>query len=498
MTLSPLLTLTGLCKSFTGNEVIKNISLDIHRGEIVALLGENGAGKSTLLKMMCGILIPSAGSIHMEGKTIHLKSPHEAKALGISMIPQEYNLIPELSVYENIFLGSERKKGWFLDKKAMIQRSQELLMELHRHISPNLLVQHLSVAQKQMVEVAKALVFDVKLLILDEPTTVLTEGEVAILFTLIRKLRDTGVTILFISHKLKEVKNLCDRVIILRDGELISENNCQEISEEQIAQTMVGRELNKIFPRVNAYQQEVIFEVKNLCSKALLQDIAFSLHRGEILGIAGMTGSGRSELAESLVGLRPILSGKLTLQGKPISVKNPLEALAHKLVYLSEDRQGKGLIMNFNSAENINLSPLHKCGSWLLNKKKERSISEHYFQKLSIRAADHNADLQHFSGGNQQKVYLAKLLECKPQVLILDEPTRGIDVNAKSEFYHFIQQLAHSGVAIILISSEMEEVIGLSHRVLVMREGQICGELTDKDISKEEIMYYASGIKEAG
>ena len=491
------LSIRDLTKSFSGVTVVKKINFDFNEGEVVGVLGENGAGKSTLLKMICGVYQPSSGEINFKGEKVILSSPSAAKQFGICMIPQEFNLINSLTVVENIFLGCEIKKSFFLNKKAMKERTGTLLTELQAELSPNALISTLSVAQKQMVEIAKALVFNAKILVMDEPTTVLTSNEVEVLMGLIEKLKARGVTILFISHKLKEVKRICDRILILRDGNLISVENVNDVDEKDMAQKMVGRELNQVFPKKAIPGEEIVLEVKNLSIAKKLYNLKFDLKKGEVLGFAGLVGSGRTEMAEALMGLRESSSGDVIMNQKQIKIKSAEDALKFKIAYLSEDRQGKGLIMNFDSSPNIALNSMQKNPKFFLQRKKEKAMTKKYWDEFQIRASSEKAELKRFSGGNQQKVYLAKCMDTNPQILILDEPTRGIDVNAKSEIYHFVQELVKRGLSVIVISSELEEIIGLCNRTVVMREGKISGFLEGKHLNEEEIMYLATGVKEA-
>jgi len=490
-----LLKIKHIIKEFSGVRVLNDINIDINRGEIYGILGENGAGKSTLLKIICGVYTPTDGELFLNGEKVFISTPMEAKALGLSMIPQEFNLIETLTVFENVFLGSEVKKGLLLDKNHMREKTSKLLNELKTDLSPNAIISNLSVAQKQMVEIAKALVHESNILIMDEPTTVLTIHEVEILFNLMNKLKEKGVTIIFISHKLKEVKRVCDRILILRDGDQISVDEVQNVDEHDMARKMVGRELNQIFPEKIYPKDEVVFKVENLSISKLLYDISFHLKKGEILGFSGLIGAGRTEMAESLMGLRKIDSGKVEIKGNAVDIQSPLDALKNKLGYLSEDRKGKGLLLNFRIPENISLISLKKYTNWFIRKDKEIESTRNYIKQFNIKASSLKSELEFLSGGNQQKVYFSKWMDTDPEILILDEPTRGIDVNAKKDMYHFINSLVKSGVSCIIISSELEEIIGLCTRVIVMREGQITGEVAGEHINEEEIMYYAAGLK---
>ncbi|HOZ98832.1 sugar ABC transporter ATP-binding protein [Mesotoga prima] len=490
-----LIEAKGISKEFSGVRVLDNIDIGIERGEIFGIIGENGAGKSTLVKILSGIYTPTEGKIFFEGKEVAIKDPLHAKMIGISIIPQEFNLINELNVYENIFLGSEITRKGFLNTREMKRRTISLLEELKKSIDPEEKIERLSVAQKQMVEIAKAIAYDSKLLIMDEPTTVLTLNEIEILFDLMRSLKERGVTIIYISHKLKEVRKICDRVMVLRDGQMISVSQTGEVDEEEMAKRMVGRELSQIFPDKVSPSDEVVFEVENLTINGLLENISFGLREGEILGFAGLVGAGRTELAEAIIGIRKRDSGKISIKGKPVEIKSPNDAVKNKIAYLSEDRQGSGILTSFDLIKNTTLISLPAYSKILINSKKEREKTKKYVDKFSIRAASLKTRLEFFSGGNQQKVSLAKSLDPEPEIFIFDEPTRGIDVNAKREIYRFMNELVNEGVSCILISSELEEIIGMCNRVVVMKEGRITGILEGEHINEEEIMLHATGLK---
>ena len=494
----PILTATSIVKEFSGVRVLNDINLEISGGEVFGIIGENGAGKSTLIKIFSGIYQATSGDLFLEGQKIDVKNPIMAKKLGISTVPQEFNLIGTLSVFENIFLGSEIRKYLLLDKAAMKRRTVQLLQELNSKISPDSLVDSLSVAEKQIVEIAKALVHDSKILIMDEPTTVLTKDETGVLFGRMRQLKRKGVSILFISHKLKEIREICDRVMILRDGQQISIDKADEIDEHEMARRMVGRELTQIFPKKTLAQDEPALEIKGVEVADSVHGIYFSLAKGEVLGMAGLRGSGQTELAEAIMGIARMKAGEVFVQGKPVTIRSPRHAVQEKIAYLSDDRQGKGIIVNFDVPSNITLISLKNYSRILINKRKEYHSAQDYVKKFSIRAASLDYELQYLSGGNQQKVYLSKWMDTRPAVLILNEPTRGIDVNAKSEIYHFVHSLAASGIACLVISSELEEIIGLCSRVLVMRAGKIAGELTGDEINEETIMLYATGLQDTG
>lgn len=495
LVVEPLLRLDSIKKDFSGVQVLHGISIDIVGGEVLGILGENGAGKSTLLKIINGIYHASSGSITIDGKPVEIRSPSDAKKYGIAMIPQEFNLVASLNVFENIFLGQELKIGGVLDKSSMRKRTVELLSLLDTELNPDALIEDLSVAEKQMVEIAKALVYDARILIMDEPTTVLTSLEVDVLFALIDKLKSQGVTILFISHKLKEVKRLCDRLMILRDGHLVSLDNVVDINEQDMATKMVGRELNQIFPDKSVATSDVALRVSDLSVKGSVDSIDFHVHKGEVLGFAGLVGSGRTEIAEAVMGLRKRRTGKIEVFGEPSEIDDIKQAVQKGLAYLSEDRQGRGLVMGFDLTENISLVSLPRYTKVFINHNLAKEKTEKYVSQFDIKTASLDTELQYLSGGNQQKVYLSKWMDTEPKILILDEPTRGVDVNTKKDIYHFIRSLTEKGLAVIVISSEMEELIGLAHRVLVMREGKLQGELEKEAITEQKIMLLAAGLK---
>lgn len=491
-----ILETKGISKEFSGVRVLNNINIKIKKGEIFGIIGENGAGKSTLMKILSGIYFPTEGETIINGQKVEIKNRIISKSFGITMIPQEFNLIDTLNVYENIFLGNEYKKTVLLDKNQMKKKTKKLLEELNTEISPESKIQDLSVAQKQMIEIAKAIAYDSKILIMDEPTTVLTSHEINILYDLMKKLKEKGVSILFISHKLNEVKKICDRVMVLRDGNFISVDSIEEVDEEEMARKMVGRELSQIFPEKTEVKDGIKLKVVDLYLDDILKDINFYLKKGEILGFSGLVGSGRTELMETIFGIRKRTSGKIFYEGKEIDIKNPSDAFNNKIAYLSEDRQDKGLILNFDIPKNITLISLKKYTNFLIKKNKEKEKTKEYVDDFKIRAASLKNLLINLSGGNQQKVYLSKLMDTEPEILILDEPTRGIDVNAKREFYRFIKKLSEQGISIIMISSELEELIGMCNRIYVMKEGEIKGAVEKDEINEETIMFYATGVKE--
>ena len=490
----------NLSKSFSGVPVLKDINISVRKGEILSLIGENGAGKSTLMKIISGIYTPTSGALYINGEKAEINSAIEARELGISLVPQEFNLIRDLPVYNNIFLGAELlKSGFLLDKKTMKERTRELLAELKVDISPEAMIENLSAAEKQMVEISKALAFKANVLIMDEPTTMLTLHEIDILFTLVRKLRDNGMTIIYISHKLKEVKDLCDRVLVLRDGNMVMDRPTSELTTKDMAQAMVGRELGSLFPPKIQPQEEEVFAVDGLTVPGVIDNVSFTLHKGELLGLAGLVGAGRTEVAETIMGLRKKSAGRILRNGNDVSIRTPGDANRAGISYLSEDRQGAGIITSFSVTNNTTLASLNSYSGRIIgriNKKREAESVRQYIDSFRIKTDNADKRLENLSGGNQQKVSLAKAVDTKPEVLIVDEPTRGVDVSAKFEIYTFLNRLASEGIAILVISSELEEVIGLCTRVMVMREGRMAGSVEGERINEQEIMFLATGVRE--
>ncbi len=485
----------NIAKEFSGVRVLDDINIEIKKGEIFGIIGENGAGKSTFIKILNGIYQQTKGEVFFQGKKVDM-DVQKAKNIGINTIPQEFNLINDLNVYENIFLGKEYQKNRFLlDKDKMRKETNKFLKVLETEIDPNEKISNLSVAQKQMVEIAKAVAYNSKLLIMDEPTTVLTPFEVKTLFKLMKDLVSQDITIIYISHNLKEVKEICDRVMVLRDGEFICLEEADDLDEKEMANRMVGRELNQMFPSKVKAGEEKVLEVKNLNVEGLLENINFDLKKGEILGFSGLVGAGRTELAETIIGIREKSSGEIFINGEKVIIDSPSKAVKNDIAYLPEDRQGVGILTNFNVPSNITLISLKNYTKILINHKKVKEKARYYVDEFNIQAPSLDIALEYLSGGNQQKVSLAKSLDTEPNIFIFDEPTRGIDVNAKMEIFNFIHELVQSGISVIFISSELEEIIGMCTRVVVMRSGSITGILEDEHINEEEIMYHATGVK---
>lgn len=493
-----------LCKSYGSIRVLSGISLTLYPGKVMGLIGENGAGKSTLIKCLNGLVPTEKGSIWIDGKD-YGSSMSVAKAgeLGIVTIPQEFNLAPDMSVRDNIYLGCELKKacGLLLDHAAMKKGAKELLALLGSRIDPDTLCGSLSVADKQLVEIARGLNRKCRLFILDEPTTVLSNSEVERLFTLIRKMKEKGIAVIYVSHKLYEVKAICDSVTVLRDGEYVGESPIEKLSVKDMANWMVGRALERIFPPKRTKEEEEkgekILELKNVSRKKLVHNVNLTLHKGEILGLAGLGGSGRTELAEGIFGIEPFVKGEVFLHGKKVSIHNPGEAVKAKIAYLAEDRQGAGSIQDFALRENISLVtlPFKYTSKGFIQKKKEQEKAAFYIEKFGIRCSGTEGALSSLSGGNQQKGVLAKSLDAEPEIFIFDEPTRGIDINSRSDIYFRIHELAEKGTACLVISSDLEEVIGLCRKVAVMHEGTVVKVLEGENVNEKEIMYAATDVK---
>lgn len=488
-------------KDFSAVTVLQGISLELQGGEVLGLIGENGAGKSTLMKILSGIYQPTSGYLFIDGKPTAFHTPSDAKALGVSIVPQEFNLCPDLSVSENVYLGDELLgPGGLLDRAAMRKRTQELLAELSAAIDPDARITQLSAAQKQLVEICKALVHEARVLILDEPTTVLTRIEIDSLFRVMRDLKARGIALVYVSHKLGEVAEICDRVAVLRDGELVHVAAAASLSLEEMAQRMVGRELSDVFPKLAEPSQDaaILLEVEGLSSPGAFENVSFSVRAGEILGLAGLVGAGRTEVAEAVMGLRRA-TGRIAVGGQELRSHRPMEAVAAGIGYLSEDRQGSGVMVPFTIAENTTLVSLPNYSRGLLglvDRTREEASAMRWKGLFNIKATATSQRLEELSGGNQQKVSLAKSLDPEPKILIVDEPTRGVDVGAKQEIYRLVTDLAAKGIAIIFISSELEEIIGMCRRVLVMRGGRIAGFVEGSAVNEEEIMFLATGIRE--
>ncbi|QAT50310.1 sugar ABC transporter ATP-binding protein [Caproiciproducens sp. NJN-50] len=491
-----ILQLKHVKKTYPGVVALDDVSIDVKKGEIHALVGENGAGKSTLIKTCSGAVIPDSGEIIVNGKSFHSMNPRLAAENGIAIIYQEFNLVGDLSVAENIFLGRAIRKGIVVDKKAMERKSEKVFQQLHIHIDPNELVRNLTVGYQQMVEIAKAIQQDVKILIMDEPSAPLAAVEAENLFKIVDTLKKSGVSIIYISHRLDEIFRLSDRITVLRDGHYIKTVNTKEANVDELISMMVGRTLSEKFPpRKACVRDETILEVKNLCGNGD-KDISFSLKEGEILGLGGLIGAGRTELVQMIFGVVPKTSGQIIFKGREISPKSPRDAIEMGIALVPEDRKQEGVLLGMSINQNINM-PIYKRISRLsvINRKTEHSVADTYVKGLGIKTPSVDQLSKNLSGGNQQKVVLAKWLAANSELIIFDEPTRGIDIGAKYEIYKLMNDLVEKGKTILLISSEMEELIGMSDRILVLAEGKITGELAKDSFSQETIMNYASNIE---
>ncbi len=492
--MSDILVMKNITKKFPGVTALNNVTFSCKKGEVHALMGENGAGKSTLIKLLSGASTPTSGEIFFEGKPLKAKTPHDVQDLGIAIIHQELNLVPNMNAVENIFLGREIKNGQFVNFKEMKKRSQEILRSLNIKINLEVPVRKLSVAQQQMIEIAKALSMDASFIIMDEPTASLTNNEIDALFEIVCSLKEKGVTIIFISHHLSEIFECADRVTVLKDGEYIGTKDIDEIDESSLIRMMVGRELSEIYPDISSVNKTPILEVKGLSRKGVLDNINFTANKGEVLGIAGLVGSGRTELARAIFGADKIDSGVIKIDGKEVTINQSIDAMKQGIGFVTEDRKSQGLILGLTIRENICISLLKSItNKAFVNKYKEKEIANRYIKSLKIATPSMEAKAVNLSGGNQQKVVLGKWLARECRIIILDEPTRGIDVGAKVEIYNLMRELSNNGTAVIMISSELPEIIGMSDRVLVMREGRINGELTHEEVTEEKILEYAMG-----
>ncbi|HDC4322251.1 ribose ABC transporter ATP-binding protein RbsA [Aeromonas hydrophila] len=491
---SPILALSGIVKTFPGVRALDEAGLKVYPGQVMALLGENGAGKSTLMKVLTGIYQADAGSISYRGQPVHFKGPRDSQDQGISIIHQELNLLPELSIAANIFLGREpRTRFGSIDHKQLRERASGLLARLGVKHGPDTRLGDLSIGEQQMVEIAKALSFDASVIIMDEPTDALTDTETEQLFVVIRELREQGCGIVYISHRLKEIFEICDRVTVLRDGKWIGEQAVSELDEDRIIEMMVGRRLEEQYPRLARELGPVSLQIKDLAGPGV-RGVSFSLRQGEILGFSGLMGSGRTELMKLIYGASPISAGDITVDGHALVPKSPADGLAAGIAYISEDRKGDGLVLELSVRENMSLCALGEFISHgKIDGQAERQAVGDYVRLFNIKTPSQDQLIKLLSGGNQQKVAIAKGLLTRPKVLILDEPTRGVDVGAKKEIYQLINQFKKEGMSIILVSSEMPEVLGMSDRIMVMHEGRISAEFNTRDANQEKLMAAAVG-----
>jgi ABC-type sugar transport system ATPase subunit len=505
----PLLRMTGIDKSFPGVHALDHVDLEVYPGECVALIGENGAGKSTLMKILSGVYQPDAGEIVFAGRPATLHDPRQAQELGTSIIYQEFNLMPNLTVAENVYIGREPNRGGFVNRRELEAKTQELLDALGVQLDPRAVVRDLRVAEQQMVEIAKALSYNARLVIMDEPTSALTEREVESLFAIVKTLKARGLGVIFITHRLQEIYRICDWVTVLRDGRNAGSIPISAADPDTIVRMMVGRNIADLYDKsLPAYDQdaEPVLEVRGLsrtgtardAAQIVLQDVSFALRAGEIVGLAGLVGAGRTEVARSIFGADRYDAGEILIEGQPVAIRTPRDAIRRGIGLVPEDRKLQGLVLGLAVRENITLPSLGgivRLG--FVQLRQEQEIARRFIEALRIRTPSTEQRVVNLSGGNQQKVVIAKWLALRPKVLILDEPTRGIDVGAKAEVHHLIAELAAQGVAVLMISSELPEILGMSDRVLVMRGGRLVADLKRAETTEETIMRFATGVEAA-
>lgn len=489
---SILLKANQITKNFPGVLALDRVDFDLHEGEVHVLLGENGAGKSTLIKMFSGAYKPDSGKLFLNGKETEIHSPHHAINLGIATCYQEFNLIPHLSVAENIFLGRFPKKIGLVNKKKLFKRTQEIIDSIGINLDAKTIIANLGVAQQQMVEVARALSMNAKIYIMDEPTAVLSNKEIEELFRVIRALKKSGAGIIYISHRLEELPVIGDRVTVLRDGQKISTSNIKSVKVDQLIEMMVGRPLDETFPKVNAKLGKTLLKVNNMCRKNVFEDVSLEVNAGEIVGLAGLVGSKRTEVVRAIFGADQINSGEIVLDGTMIKIKTPRKAVINGISLIPEDRKTQGLVLISNIKDNIALPSMKKFSkAGIINDTKIKKTTVNFINKLRIKTTSHLQKSKELSGGNQQKVVIAKWLASGSRVFLFDEPTRGIDVKAKAEVYALMKEIVEQGAGIIMVSSEMPEVINMCNRVYVMNHGRVCAELNKDELDQETILKYA-------
>jgi ABC-type sugar transport system ATPase subunit len=491
--MAPLLEMRGISKHFLGVQALQDVALTVDRGEVLALVGENGAGKSTLIKILSGAQRPDAGEVLIDGEPVHLHTPVDSERYGIATVYQELNLFPALSVAENLLFGRYPKRGSAIDWRETRAESRRFLAELGVHLDVDRKVGELSVAERQMLEIAKSLHREVRVLILDEPTAVLGGSDVDALLAMVKSLRDRGVAVIFVSHRLDEVFDLADHYLVLKDGQRTGAGPIADIDHDGLVSMMVGRELAHMPEATAQPRDEVVLKVEGLRRDGVLDEINFELHGGEVIGVAGLRGAGRTELARAIFGADPISAGRVTVNGREVNATSPGAAVNGGIGLVPEDRKSQGLFLGLSSAQNIPVVRLASKGQWHVSPRDERRLAQEYVEKLRIRLPDVTAPVGTLSGGNQQKVVLAKWLEADVDVLILDEPTRGVDVGAKREIYEIIRALCARGVGVILISSELPEVLEMSDRILVMHQGHVTAEIDRSAATEELVMSYAVG-----
>jgi ribose transport system ATP-binding protein len=489
------IAMRGIHKAFGANRVLRGVDFELHEGEVHALMGENGAGKSTLMNILTGLHKKDEGQILIDGKETYFQNPKEAEQNGITFIHQELNVWPEMTVLENLFIGKELKTPLgFLKTKEMKALAKKQFEKLAVTIPLDQEAGLCSVGQQQMIEIAKALMTNAKVIIMDEPTAALTEREIQKLFDVINALRKQGVSIVYISHRMEEIFAICDSITVMRDGQTVDKKPIPETSFDDVVRKMVGRELTDRFPARTSPKGDVVFEAKGLERKGAFQDVHFSVRSGEIVGVAGLMGAGRTEIMRAIFGLDPLEKGEIILNGKRVSITKPDQAIKLGLGFITEDRKTEGLVLDFSIRENIALPSLFSFSpKGFIEQKSEQQFVDLLIKRLTIKTESSETSAGNLSGGNQQKVVIAKWIGIGPKVLILDEPTRGVDVGAKREIYQLMNELTDRGVAIIMVSSELPEVLGMSDRILVVHEGKITGELTSEEATQEKIMTFATG-----
>ncbi|OWV65315.1 D-ribose transporter ATP-binding protein [Rhizobium sp. R339] len=498
----PVLTIHGVTKHFGAVKALTDVDFTLERGEVHALCGENGAGKSTLMNIIAGVLQPTEGEIRIDGKAVRISSPAAAQSLGIGLVHQEIALCPDASVAENMFMAATNRRRAPLMNYRGLERDAQAVMNRLAAIDVRRKVADLPISSQQLVEIAKALTLDCRVLILDEPTAALTETEAQQLFSIIRDLKANGISIIYISHRMAEIFSLCDRVTVFRDGRYVCTDRIADVTPDDVVRRMVGREITQLYPdKLGAGEtsDETILEVDGISDGVRFHDVSFGLRKGEILGIGGLIGSGRTEIAEGICGLRPRTAGTVRLHGAAQPIRAYSDAVKAGIVYLSEDRKGSGVFLEMSIAQNISVLDLKALTNavGLLNGRAEAALADDFARRLAVRMSGIGTPVKSLSGGNQQKVAIAKQLAVKPKVILMDEPTRGIDVGAKAEIHRLLRELASSGIGIIVISSEMPELLGLSDRLLVVREGRIAGELGADEMSEEAVIRLASGMGSA-
>ncbi|WP_226670769.1 sugar ABC transporter ATP-binding protein [Metabacillus litoralis] len=499
----PVLNMQGISKTFSSITVINNVKIELYPGEVHALMGENGAGKSTLMKILAGIHLPdnNGGEIYYKGQPVLWKDPIDARIKGISVIHQELNLSPNLTISENILMGTKfpRNGLGMIQWDKVHELAQKVLDSMGSNLNPRQLVSTLSVAQQQMVEIARALSFKAEVLIMDEPTASLTDKEITKLFEIIHDLKKQGVAIVYISHRMEEIFKISNRFTVLRDGEWIASGPIEETNPDHLVKLMVGRDLKDLFNRTNSsnqsFQKDVspVLELRDVCDKKLVKNVSFKVYPGEIVGLAGLVGAGRTELVRAIFGASELSSGEIYVEGKSVKISSPIDAIANGIAHVPESRKEQGLFLSMSVKENILMSELKSHSkSGVVNWKEVNATADRYIKELSIKIASPDQPVSNLSGGNQQKAVIARWLSISPKVLLLDEPTRGVDIGAKTEIHKIVSKLADEGLAVLMISSELPEVLGISDRILVMSEGRLTGELSREEATQEKIMYLAT------